>query len=357
MRVHTIFVEPANYTQDLIEHVYRRQAIGYSFLYSNSIATNETKILSSAQHLFDQQGFFKNISFLWNCTKLNDLVIMNGYNHLAFMWLWVFSQLNNCHVGIESDTPYYPSHGLKKLIKATYLKLIFANKKILGLPGGKGSHRDLFLNYGMDKERIFFMPMMVDNEKYKRVPQTTDLLKAPLNFIFVGRLVEEKNPVLLVKAFKNVLQTGLIANLTIVGEGNCSGELIKLSAGNPNIKLLGKKFGTDLLKEYHQANVLVLPSAFEPWGLVVNEAMAAGLPVLCSSAVGAAHDLVIQPDTGWVFTANNEAELTDKLIEIINHPLQIEEKAKRGQDFILNYWNYDLYTECLNQILAYAKRN
>jgi glycosyltransferase involved in cell wall biosynthesis len=357
MKVHTIFVEPANYTQDLITQVYHKQGIGYSFLHSNSVATNETKITASAAHLFDQNGLLKNISFLWRCSKQNDLIICNGYNHMAFLVLWLFSGLNKCYIGIESDTPYYTSSGLKGLIKAIYLKLIFAHQKILGLPGGTNSHRELFLNYGMNKERIFFMPMMVDNEKYKQALKEERLLQTPINFIFVGRLVEEKNPALLVKAFKNVLQTGSIANLTIVGEGNCSAELAKLSSGNPNIRLLGKKFGAALLSEYQKADVLVLPSSFEPWGLVVNEAMAAGLPVLCSSAVGAAHDLVAQPNTGWVFKVNSEEELTNQLMEIINHPLQIKEKAKRGQDFMLNYWNYGLYIKCLNQILAYAKKD
>ena len=89
----------------------------------------------------------------------------------------------------------------------------------------------------------------------------------------------------------------------------------------------------------------------------MNEALSAGLPILCSSAVGASVDLVLQPDTGWVFKSDDETDLAAKFCDIIDNPLMIKEKAKRGQDFILNYWNYDLYTKCLNQILAYAKKN
>ncbi|TDG37716.1 glycosyltransferase [Pedobacter changchengzhani] len=357
MSVHTIFVEPANYTEDLINNVYKKQNIKYSFLHSTSVATNNTIIIDSAEYIFDRNNLFSNVSFLWRCINENNLIIINGYNHLAFIFLWIFSLFVPCYVGIESDTPYYPTKSFKRLLKTIYLKFIFSNKKILGLPGGTGLHTQLFLHYGMNKDRIFLLPMMVDNARFKRAIKDENLLHQPLNFIFVGRLVEEKNPVLLVKAFINVLNKGLNAVLTIIGAGECYGELVQLSAKFSNIRILGKKFGNDLLAEYQGANVLVLPSNFEPWGLVVNEAMASGLPVLCSSVVGAAHDLVEQPDSGWVFKANDEADLTEKLIQIINNPLAIIDKAKRGQDFILNYWNYNLYTERLNKILTYAQRS
>ena len=87
----------------------------------------------------------------------------------------------------------------------------------------------------------------------------------------------------------------------------------------PQIKMSGKKFGSDLLQAYHHAHVLILPSSFEPWGLVVNEAMAAGLPVVCSTAVGSAHDLIIKPNTGWVFKDNDEVELTELLQKLIHY--------------------------------------
>jgi hypothetical protein len=168
MKIHTIFVEPANYTQDLIINVHNRLNLKYSFLYSCSIATNNTDIISSAQYLFDKNGLWENIKFLWLCSKQNDLVIVNGYNHISFIILWIFSIVNGCSIGIESDTPFKKANGIKSLIKTIYLKCIFSNKKILGLPGGTGLHRDLFLNYGMSESRVFFLPMMVNNSKYGR---------------------------------------------------------------------------------------------------------------------------------------------------------------------------------------------
>ncbi|HSN61175.1 MAG TPA: hypothetical protein VLR49_09575 [Ferruginibacter sp.] len=78
MNVHTIFVEPANYTNDLIENVYDEAGINYSFLHSSSIASNDIKITSKATWVFDQNSFLKNIQFLWNCSTTHDLIIFIG---------------------------------------------------------------------------------------------------------------------------------------------------------------------------------------------------------------------------------------------------------------------------------------
>jgi glycosyltransferase involved in cell wall biosynthesis len=357
MKVHAIFVEPANYTRDLIENVYQKLGISYSFLISNSAASNDNTIVTSASHLFDENSVWKNIVFLWNCSKKNDLVIINGYNHLLFMPLWLFSIVNSCKLGIESDTPYRPKTGIKRIVKKIYLYFIFSSKQILGLPGGTGLHRDLFLKYGMPDNRIFFLPMMVNNVKYfKDLNQNTPKIKENLNFIFVGRLAPEKNIQLLIKSFQNVLQQRNNVELNLVGDGQDRDELKKMISMTPQIKMSGKKFGSDLLQAYQGAQILILPSSFEPWGLVVNEAMAAGLPVVCSSAVGAAYDLILKPNIGWVFKDNDEQELTQLLLTIIDYPEQIKEKAKRGQEFMLDYWNYQLYTDSLNQLIDYVKK-
>lgn len=356
MNIHTLFVEPANYTQDLIENVYQKLDISYSFLNSNSVATNDKSTVSSAKHLFDKNSVWQNIVFLWKLSKQNDLIIINGYNHLSFISLWMFSKIHSCTIGVESDTPYRLRTGIVGFMKKIYLKSIFLNEHILGLPGGTGLHRDLFVKYGMPDNRIFFLPMMVNNVKYSKTIDNKFPDNNILKFIFVGRLATEKNIQLLIKSFQEVLKQGKIAELNIIGEGKCKAELQEMIGETAQIKLLGKKFGSDLLQAYQGAQILILPSSFEPWGLVVNEAMAAGLPVVCSSAVGAAYDLIVKPNTGWVFKDNDERELTELLLNIIDYPEQIKEKAKRGQEFMLDYWNYELYTDSLNQLIDYVKK-
>ena len=86
---------------------------------------------------------------------------------------------------------------------------------------------------------------------------------------------------------------------------------LKIAArADPLLRCPGRLSGADLLDVYSVADVFVLPSRFEPWGLVVNEAMAAGLPVLASERVGCVDDLVRAGETGMIVPAESELALT-----------------------------------------------
>jgi glycosyltransferase involved in cell wall biosynthesis len=123
-------------------------------------------------------------------------------------------------------------------------------------------------------------------------------------FLFVGRLVELKRPVQLARAFLQALPSLDGATLTFVGDGPLAGELGALAARSGGaIRVVGRAEGHALAERYHDADVLVLPSVREVWGLVVNEALAAGLFVVASNQVASAHDLldagsgiVVEPD-------------------------------------------------------------
>ena len=101
---------------------------------------------------------------------------------------------------------------------------------------------------------------------------------------------------------------------------------------------------------YRQNHVLVLPSTYEPWGLVVNEAMSAGMPVLVSDEVGAHYDLVDGNDTGFVFDAYEEQSLIDAMEQISNMDTY-KKYADNAYNFMHNYWNYSLYRKCLEYFI------
>ncbi len=350
--MHVIFVEPAQYTLDLIRNVYSENDVDITFLNSDSKAVSEDKNLLSKAHYCDQHSLFSNFQHFISVGFKYRFVISNGYTHWPFRLLFLMSLIKKLHIGIESDTPYSESKGIKKLIKSIYLKTIFSNKSILGLSGGNGAHMDLFLKYGMDKYRVFLMPMMIDNQKYyptkMKIPN-----KVPV-FLYVGRLDPVKKVDMLIDAFKNKLKENTETKLIIVGAGSCEDILKKQSKLVDNIEFKGKLFDEELIACYHQADVLVLPSVFEPWGLVVNEALSAGLAVLCSNAVGAADDLVKKPDAGWVFETGNQDELEELLVHCAMHPQELEQKAQNGVAFMRNSWNYDNYKQSLHEIKKYV---
>jgi glycosyltransferase involved in cell wall biosynthesis len=100
------------------------------------------------------------------------------------------------------------------------------------------------------------------------------------------------------------------------------------------IRFLGFKNQSELPQLYAASDVMVLPSENEPWGLVINEAMAAGLPVVVTNAVGAAPDLVEGQDTGFVYPVGNIARLVDVLRMLAQDPSLCERMGRNAQTLI-----------------------
>lgn len=157
---------------------------------------------------------------------------------------------------------------------------------------------------GIPRERMFHGMWSVDNAIY-------DLTSArdggrpgePLRWISVGQLVPRKGFSELIDAWGEQSPEFLRENsLWIVGEGPHRHDLeqqIRKRSLSEAIKLLGHKTPEDLAALYRQCDAFVLPTLMDHWGLVVNEAMAAGLPILCSKYAGCHLDLV-RPENGVV---------------------------------------------------------
>ena len=101
------------------------------------------------------------------------------------------------------------------MLKWGYLSIIFRNKYVLGFAGGSKSHKELFRYYGMLEDRIFLMPMMVDNRKFYC---DNKVFSQPFTFLYVGRIIKHKNVEALIQQF-NTNFNNKNAVLRIVGAG------------------------------------------------------------------------------------------------------------------------------------------
>lgn len=136
---------------------------------------------------------------------------------------------------------------------------------------------------------------------------------AGTRFLFVGRLVALKRPVELAQAFIRALPALGAATLTFVGDGPLRGRLAEMAAATGGrVRLLERAEGRALAAHYLGADILVIPSVREVWGLVVNEALAAGLYVIATDQVGSAVDL-LDDDAGLIIPAGDPDRLIDAL--------------------------------------------
>lgn len=131
-----------------------------------------------------------------------------------------------------------------------------------------------------------------------------------VRFLYVGRLAEIKRVDDAIRAFTQLPHSGW--TLRIVGNGPSEHELTNLATHDSRITFVGSLTYRELGDEFHNADALVLPSAGEPWGLVVNEALGFGLRVIASDQVGAAYDL-LDGQNGEIYPMGDVQALTSAL--------------------------------------------
>jgi glycosyltransferase involved in cell wall biosynthesis len=199
---------------------------------------------------------------------------------------------------------------------------------------GRRNH-DYLRHYGVAEQRLFFSPHCVDNASFAARAEAERAAQrdrgasaaATKSVLFAGKLVERKRPFDVIRALALAATQGCRAQAVFVGAGELEDELRReaASSGVPAI-FHGFQNQSRMPSLYAAADLLVLPSDHqETWGLVVNEAMACGLPAVVSDAVGCGPDLIDAGRTGAVFPLGN----TTALAGAIRSTLALETSSVR----------------------------
>lgn len=184
-------------------------------------------------------------------------------------------------------------------------------------------NKEYLKHYGVAAERLFFAPHCIDNDAFARGAMEINraasrerlgIKPSQLAVLFVGKLLDIKRPYDLVDSLQLLRSQGVDSIGVFVGDGPLRCKL-ENQGRERNVPLIFQGFRnqTELPESYVAADVLVLPSGSETWGLVVNEALASGTPVVVSDAVGCAPDLVTEGETGAVYPVGDIAMLADAL--------------------------------------------
>lgn len=201
-------------------------------------------------------------------------------------------------------------------------------------------NREYLEHFGVPPERIFFVPHFVDTDWFAAKAAAARARRAEIRagwgagerhrvILFVGKFIRQKRPEDLLRAVKRMRDHGQnhgegpvgparsqVGDLVVVyvGSGELEGELRRFAAREKlRAHFAGFKNQSELPGCYAAADVLVLPSESETWGLVVNEAMACGIPAIVSDAVGCAPDLIEEGRTGFTFPVGDVAALAERL--------------------------------------------
>jgi glycosyltransferase involved in cell wall biosynthesis len=213
---------------------------------------------------------------------------------------------------------------INKIFNLIFYKLI-NNFVDVFLAIGK-ANKNYYIDNNIPINKIVSVPYVVDNDFFKNKKNLKNNSK--VNFLFVAKLQFKKGIDLLLEAIlnKNSNKEFLkYAEFSIIG----SGELEKfckdfIQKNNlKNVRLFNFQNQKQLRFFYNKSDVFILPSRSEPWGLVINEAMAAGNAIIASDKVGSTTDLVIDNYNGKVFQSGNVKDLEKKISYFIKNRSKI----------------------------------
>ena len=275
-------------------------------------------------------GILQMISIL-HTVKYKKLLI-GGWDNIIFWICAFFSRKKRNSLTLESSAFESKTYGIRKIIKKVFLCRI-RSAYVSGLP-----HKELMNRLDFKGEILVTGGCGILNysPQVEYAPR-----KEVRNFLYVGRLVEEKNLHILIDVFNSLP----FLNLTIIGFGPMEDELKKRAQANIFFK--GAIKNKDLFKYYRLNDVFVLPSISEPWGLVVEEALNNGTPVIVSSKVGCSQDLVTK-ETGIIFNIEEEKKgLYDAIIKMLD--IELYNRLRYGVSKL------DFYERVRNQVNVYLK--
>lgn len=190
-------------------------------------------------------------------------------------------------------------------------------------------------------------PLLLSSSKFEQ--DKADIRKdlgIPLDsrvILFCGRLHPEKNPFHFLKAYAKIKTPNTL--LAFVGDGELRNSMERYAAEQriDSVRFFGFQDRNSIAKYYKASDVLVLPSFRESWGIVVNEAMCFGMPIIVSDQVGAGNDLVQHGVNGYVFPEGDNDSLASHLKTICDLPEnEFNSMGKRSLDLIRAWLSRDL---------------
>lgn len=250
-----------------------------------------------------------------------DLVFVYDYSTLTAALLMLLCRMKGIPYLINADGAFINNNPVKGIIKKFFIS---------GAVGclANGQHaKKYFLNYGAKEEKIYnhhfstlcerdIFTDIIDQERKNVLRKKLNLPEGKLA-ISVGQFIHRKGFDVLIKAWKDVNPDH---HLIIIGGGEKEEELSNLinSLNISNVKLIGFMKKKDLSEYFIASDLFILPTREDIWGLVINEAMSCGLPVITTDMCIAGLELVENYENGFIVNVGNVGVLASRIKEVLS---------------------------------------
>lgn len=204
--------------------------------------------------------------------------------------------------------------------------------------------RDYLTGIGVHPNKITIATNTVDTGFFKSKTEEERLkvqnTSRPFTFTFIGYLVSRKEVDKIIDAASALSGNEIDYRILIIGDGEMKQMLemkAQLAGQDKRIRFEGYKQKNELPAYLAQTDVFLFQTGFDIWGLVLNEAMAAGLPCIASTKAGATFDLIKNGETGFAVDFNETRQLTELMKWCMHHPESIREMGERASSYIIEH--------------------
>lgn len=293
-----------------------------------------------------------------------DVLVLHSWSSVSAWMAVIAAWLSGLPMILKPEANIYsPTKPWKAGLKRFVLSNLFGRMAAILASGRYGV--DFFRHYGVSADKITIAPYAVNNEFFiakaeSLRPQRSELRKAmgvegdtPV-IVFVGKIYEGKRPFDLLRAFAVVRQK-IESKLIFVGSGEQLEALQEWVQKEtvPDVYFAGFRNQTELPSFLTAADIFVLPSALETWGLVVNEAMCFSLPVIVTDRVGAGGDLARHGENGYVYPVGDVSALAGHL-ETLVRDAALRRRMGEESFRIIQRWSYREDLEVIASAVAHV---
>jgi glycosyltransferase involved in cell wall biosynthesis len=326
----------------------------------------EARFVPGAKRRAEPRGFFSMLSFhVWRQIREGgfDALVVHGHTPAAMMVAIAAAKWARMPVFARGETHLrLRRSAFKRALRYPVMRTFYGNFD--GLLAIGSANAQFYRAMGMPDSRIFLTPYAVDNARFMAASRMTSSeladLRASLGVrdgrpvvLFAGKFQRRKRPDDLLHAAARLNRDGVVFQVLMVGSGEMESNLRQLvtELAMNNVHFSGFVNQSVLPRIYAACDVFVLPSEDEPWGLAVNEAMCAALPIVASDEIGCVPDLVQNGVNGRTFAAGDICGLANALRPLLDDAEMRRHMGEASRDIIAR-WSYAECREGLRAALA-----
>lgn len=259
-----------------------------------------------------------------------DAVLVHGYNYAVNVLAFLAAKTKGIPVLMRSETHLgLQRQGVKRRLRDTVLSIVY--RFVDGFLAIGTANHTYYRSLGVPEAKIFDVPYTVDNDRFIAAAALTREERAAVRqayglpsdrpvILYASKFMPRKHPDDVLRAVASLKDKGGSPTVFMVGTGEMEQELRNLVAelAIDNVVFGGFINQAELPKIFAAADIFVLPSENEPWGLIVNEAMCAGIPIVVSEEVGCVTDLVKDGVNGYHIRAGDVGALAGALEKLLS---------------------------------------